>query len=693
MPSRLAPGRLLSLLCSAAVLALLVLAGCDCDTTPRRLACTNDMDCPQEPEEQYCYLGADENLRGECVPKFVECDAEPECCPGQACGHGLCTDAFVSCDGDETCTVRGQVCRVIGEFRRGEGCTFERCGSGGTCSEGLHCFNGYCVGEPPCNGGCQPGRVCTPVNNRCFEIEDDPERWPSSCQVTCSPGTVLVFNESENVFNRCDKHISMNDCRCEALPPIGSPDASRYSDLAATPDRLLVSAYDQKHGDLVLHTFAKDGLTRQGTEWIDGIPSGGPVVGDPEGPRFGRGDPGPDVGRYTSIAYDPNGAVTHIAYYAVRDGNTALGDLRYAVRSGNDAWRIHTVDGRNEAGGNSGDVGMYASLTLAPDGAPVIAYFQRGGAGETLSETAVKFARAKKRIPESASDWTVTTISSGERPPPPCGVDGCASNENCIDDGAGGVCVTRASGCRPSCSPEQACSVGEGGGSTCLPALRESGLVDLPRGSGLFPKVAYLDNVPVVVWYDRENGHLMGAIASSDSAAGTVFEPSSVTVLDSGTPLIAGVSRNVGLFPSLAVGPATVSKRLAVAYMDGTTRQLRVLVAGPNWSGREVFIADDGKNPAGSDDAVSFVGADTSIAFSGGKLWVAYQDSTGGNLKLAEQPEAGAQFITHVVDSEGAGGFYARLVADGAARFASHAVIKARTTNESANRLRVHRLP
>jgi hypothetical protein len=130
---------------------------------------------------------------------------------------GVCGDAFMACDpaDPETCGVKGQYCEPNFGSRdtASPGCTFRACESNQDCAEGLQCFNGNCVGEVPCNGGCSIGEICTPATNRCFRTG---KVLPSSCRVTCAEGSMLVFKDPKNIFSFCD--MKARECTCLPLP-------------------------------------------------------------------------------------------------------------------------------------------------------------------------------------------------------------------------------------------------------------------------------------------------------------------------------------------------------------------------------------------------------------------------------------------------------------------------------------------
>ena len=71
---------------------------------------------------------------------------------------------------------------------------------------------------------------------------------------------------------------------------------------------------------------------------------------------------------------------------------------------------------------------------------------------------------------------------------------------------------------------------------------------------------------------------------------------------------------------------------------------------------------------------------------------IAYQDSTSNDLRFASQ-SVGGDFVKKTVANTGAGGFYASLVVDASGKYVSHAVVKARSGAESANKLQVLKVP
>jgi len=612
-----------------------------------------------------------------CALHPKQCDTAADCCPAQVCnaqGH-FCFDKYTPCTQDGSCPAQGEVCQEIGVFSKGLGCTFNKCDPTGACGAGTNCFNKYCVGEPPCNGGCKNAAspVCVTSTNLCSPAPKD-----ASCAQTCPAGKILVLSDPSNIFDTCN--LGAERCECDSLPPLQVRDVARHSSIAANGQNLYVSAYDGEHGDLVVHTFDKGTTppTLVKTQWLDGVPATcSHIGGDVNGPRGGCTDPGPNVGMYTSIVSSPVGDL-YVAYYDVDNG-----DLKFTARYGGPAaqWIAPmTVDGSTAVGSapSNGDVGMYASIALDSNGIPAIAYFRRGSydaaaGAETGPSTALLYVIATKTQPLTASDWVVV--------------------------GAGNA-------------------VG-GDVDTALRPPPTAVLGELPTGVGLMPSLAFLDSHPVIAYYEN----LQNADGSPSRAVKAVMGAGSGVTPSFGTPVeidgndpppappaVAQPQRDTGRWPALAVGPVgQTGGRIAIAFADLSAQQLLLYqsdtltahsghVLAATDSGL-IRIVDSGLPAAGATwHPQSFPGVQTSMTFtSSGKLALAYQDATPVDLIFAVYDPAisGLNRTTTrtTVRATGAAGFWPRMAIASGTAYLSSATIKAATASIPMNQLFVDSRP
>jgi hypothetical protein len=148
---------------------------------------------------------------------------------------------------------------------------------------------------------------------------------------------------------------------------------------------------------------------------------------------------------------------------------------------------------------------------------------------------------------------------------------------------------------------------------------------------------------------------------------------------------------DTGYFPSLALEP--VSSDLVVTYQDLASKKLKFIRSAGFKTGVTPEVIDDGV-ATGNGAENAWVGADSAIAFGpGGKLFVAYQDATRGDLKLAVRGTGWEKLPP--LRTEGAVGFYADAVFLGDDLFVSHAQIHTRSVAGEAkldNRLRLEKL-
>ncbi len=588
-----------------ALTALVAAAACNCDEevlTPRTAG-----SC--EPTFA-CQTGFEYRL-GEC--RIARCMVDTDCCPGQRCNAaaGFCADQFVSCSRDRDCDVPGQSCI---DFRGGQFCGYpnkdkvlseagtQRCESAADCDAGRACVGHRCLSRAPCEGGCEDGEVCDLDSNTCY---------PAACEAECAPGQIAVVTDPETMSGpQCCKV----ECECATLPSVQAGQHGWYAALALTPDEALVSTYDLSYGDLVVASFDDEGR-RVATEYVDGFPTSGPVVGDPAGFRGGRDEAGPDVGQHTSIVVD-DANVVHVAYYDV-----TRGALAYAFKSGG-MWTKTVVD-------DEGDVGRYTSIAIGPDGTPRIAYMLADGTigADPMKRAALKYARATSNLPTAPGDWSTEVVDSVALPVPVCG-GGCARDAACVDLGMGPACVATTIGCG-GCESGQACVL-NGGANECVARIPVVSSDDLIEGTGLFASmVVSSTDTPMIAYYDRAARHLRFATRTSTGG----WRRRSLDGGDAMTPL------DVGAHASLAIGPMD---RLGVAYVDATNDDLIYL----DLRTMQREIVDDGVSPPN----LRLVGADASLIFdSGGRPAIAYQDPTNIDLLYARRMGTPGMWTAEVV--------------------------------------------
>ncbi|HEY3446846.1 MAG TPA: dickkopf-related protein [Myxococcales bacterium] len=640
----------------AVAIALASLAGCTCEDNIRPTdvdggacgigsqACTTDDDCP---ERNVCHKDKTSGLSC-CTRTSRTCANDSECCPGQICtADGKCVDRFDECTTDTDCgETPDRVCRDWTDPRLGttKRCTYQPCGAGDVCPEGQSCFAHFCVVNPPCGGQCPSGSACVPQSaggGRCHP-------YGQRCELAPKAGYLVVFTEPDNVFDSCT--LSKEACEYAELPPLPALDLGRHPSGAVTgAGSLSVAQYDGHYGDLVVSDYDSTGNKTQ-TVWVDGVPANGTVLGGPSGPRGGISDPGPDVGKYTSTAAKADGTL-YVSYY-----DQTNGDLRFAERGADGKWTSHRVDGA------VADVGLYTSLAIDPTGKPAVAYFMRSGtedpsvgcaqdpgAAKALI-TGVKLARARIEHPRAESDWAVEMVDCAARPPPPC--YGCVGSgaKVCVLDATapgGTVCMGSSAGCAPACSTGQVCTVG----NKCMPQGSPTELADVPRGMGLFPSLAFKLGNPAIAYYDRTKGNLVAAQWS-----GTAWDRKTLDGEDAN-----GDSGNVGSYPSLVVDGGNY----LIAYHDLTRRGLRFYS-----SGSLVPVAQQRTPPATlvidtgiSDplaDGPAWVGANSSLVSTSAGVYVAYQNSTASDLRLAKKGPTGWSVVKEW--TPGALGFFAHTL-------------------------------
>ena len=416
---------------------------------------------------------------------------------------------------------------------------------------------------------------------------------------------------------------------CGEMPEVEYGAIGRWVDLAADDNRVVLSAYDEAHGDLVVADVALDGEPDAPLQFhsVDGVPDEPPGLCE-HGYRGGVTSPGSDVGAYTSIALADG--LARIAYQ-----DRTAGALRFAREASPGVYVSHVVDPGVGTGAGA-SVGAFASLTLDALGAPAVAYMAHGlddGAGGKLAQ--LRFAQASSNKPATEADWVVTILH--EQPIPCAGL--CGDGKACVAETV--ICTPVESGCDPVCGSSDACV-----GATCVPILPAPVAPDLVDGTGLFASAARLnDGRPVIAFHDRVAGDLLLATL----AAGGTFQ-----VL----PLDAAPDSDTGQWSSLVVAPDGL---VHVAYQDSVGDRLLHLT----WDGVQASpatVIDDGVRP----ERPHPVGGSAALVVNAsGALAVAYQDQALSDLLFARRQLDGSWQRSELYAGPEGFGFHTAAAAQG----------------------------
>jgi hypothetical protein len=395
----------------------------------------------------------------------------------------------------------------------------------------------------------------------------------------------------------------------------------RWTSIAGDDQRVLVATYDQKYGDLVI-ADATD-MTNITYKSIDGVPDETATY-DPSTWRGGVTDAGPNVGAWTAIVLSNHSG--RVAYQD-RDNN----DLKYAFES-NGNWTSYVVD-PNIAGEQ---IGLFAHMITDSNQYPTIAYDAIGVADEMGHvSTELRLARATTTDPQSASDWTISTVVTEVAS---CG-GLCPMGDECMAGTGSDVdtCVTPTTDCNAGCGSADVCYNG-----ACVAAVATPTVYDVPTGTGLFPSLVQLTDTRLAIsYYDRTAGALVLGIETAPQSS--QFTP---TVLDGGT-----TGENRGMWTSAAVAS---DGTVHVAYQDVVGNE----VMYTSWKGGTAGtpeVVDDGER---SGDRPHPVGAAAAIYLVNDSPVIAYQDALDADVDVATRMGPGAWNMNDLASGPLLDGFF-----------------------------------
>jgi opacity protein-like surface antigen len=295
-------------------------------------------------------------------------------------------------------------------------------------------------------------------------------------------------------------------------------------------------------------------------------------------------DPGAVVGLYTSIAIGAD-ALPVISYYDGGNGDLKVAKCTDAACTTGTS-TLSTLDA-------AGNVGLFTSIAIGPDGLPVIAY-QDGGNADLKVAKCTNAACTASTLSTVDSDGSV-----GQHPSIAIGADGLpviAYNDFTNFDLKVAKCA------------DAACTTG----TSTLSTVDPGGLV-----VGFYNSIAIgADGLPVIAYLDNSNGDLKVAKCSNAACSGGA---SALSAVDA-----AG---NVGLYISIAIGADGLP---VIAYYDQTNTDLKVAKCAN-------AACTAGTSTLSTVDSAGEVGAFTSIAIGiDGLPVIAYHHVSIGRLKVAK---------------------------------------------------------
>lgn len=467
--------------------------------------------------------------------------------------------------------------------------------------------SGGCSGDPGSGddasvcGSCAKGNYCCESSEQCERI-----KYNCTTKKSCDPGYVLDYGDPPYMDSKTCQPLELT-CSCKEADPLIPGSIGRHSSLVAVGDKLVVSAYEDKYGDLLVITAETSALTEHKTTIVDGLPSSAPPTGAPSGYRKGVSDKGDDVGVGTDIAAASDGTL-YISYHDVTNDS-----LKIAIGTGG-KWDIHTVAKPTDS--SKEVVGLYSSIVLR-SGKPAIAYL-----AQNISDTKggfrseLRWAEASDTDPASSSDWTETVIDKG---PTPCrGL--CATGEACFVTSTGSACKKKGTGCS-KCTSKQACLAGK-----CTAILPDVKYQDVPAALGLWPRAVLHSAGPLVVYHDSVKGRLKVAKLSGGKWTTSTIAGKTTTNTKADA---------TGAFPSAALD---AKGRLHISYQNvvrETLHYLQLDVSTLKATKPETVddgIRTDGQHPVGADSAL--------IITSGSTVSIAYQDQQNSDLLVARRATA-----------------------------------------------------
>jgi hypothetical protein len=299
-------------------------------------------------------------------------------------------------------------------------------------------------------------------------------------------------------------------------------------------------------------------------------------------------EPGPDVGRFPSLALTAEGA----PYIAYRDDEADA--LKLAYQSGG-AWTVLRVD-------VTGDTGFDPHLALDGAGRPHIAYRTRSRGGEV----ALRLAVADRPDPTADGHWRIIDIAARAT----C-IAGCDNGQSCVLLDGAERCLANDDTCG-ACGGGTRCVIDAE--PVCAEVAHAAGAVD-DRTLGHRPTVVLDSGRDVVVYGDAQRGTVNLAVI----AGGRIEQALVVDGAGGDLGQVDGVSQAAAL---------SADGNWVIVYRDVLRNHVRVYRGDRGLSGVR-RVLDDGLAPAAEVGGLDRVqGSDLDVLVDGTSESIVFQDQS-----------------------------------------------------------------
>jgi hypothetical protein len=247
-------------------------------------------------------------------------------------------------------------------------------------------------------------------------------------------------------------------------------------------------------------------------------------------------------------------------------------------------------------------------------------------------------------VPASGADWTFEDAAIDENGA--CRSEFCPAGQVCVS--VSGDCQATTSGCTPNPCPmggvgtaAQACVTIPDAGPTCSTVVDSTYIDSFPDAYADYISLANGPQGLGIVMYDRLHGNLVGVAKQSGNWVATIFDGETGSRA-MGTAVDTG---DVGEAASLAIA---ANGDWHVSYGNGFTEAMQYMLVTGGTMPNPAEVVDDGSGVAvggAFPDGHHVVSEDSHISVDqNGVVTIAYQDSTGGTLLVANGSPSG---MTH----------------------------------------------